>query len=510
MPLKVKILKGEFRDSVVLMRISNRIKALDGVEESAVLMATDLNKQYLKEVGLYTPEIDAAGPNDLVIAVKGVNIDEALSTAMEALAGMREEAEAYYPTLSSALEEFKANLAVISVPGEYASMVAEEALSRGLNVFLFSSGVPVEEEVRLKRLAQERGLLLMGPDCGTAILDGYAIGFGNKVPRGDIGIVSAAGTGLQEVSTLIALMGGGISQAYGTGGRDLHEEVGGITMAQCIKLLAEDPQTKAIVLISKPPSKAALEKIVKETQRTSKPVIACFIGAKNVGDRIIYVETLEGAAIKALEAVGSGRVELLGLNREEYESLARLEYEKLSPGQRYIRGLYSGGTLAHEAIYLMEKHGFKVYSNIHPDTDYRLDNPWESKEHTIIDMGTEEFVLGRPHPMIDPTLRTRRIVQEASDSSVAVILLDVILGYGAHPDPADEIARAVAEARKKAEAEKRYLAFVAHVCGTQQDPQDLDEQVRKLEKEGVIVIPSNAQAVKMSMLIAGKGGIGGE
>ncbi len=506
----MKILKGEFRDSVLLMRISNMIKKLDGVEESAVLMATDLNKQYLKEVGLYTPEVDDAGPNDLVIAVRGVNIEKALEKAMEALSGIDREAEAYYPTLSAALEEFEANLAVISVPGEYASIVAEEALNKGLNVFLFSSGVPVEEEVRLKRLAREKGLLLMGPDCGTAIIDGYAIGFGNRVPRGNIGIVSAAGTGLQEVSTLIALMGGGISQAYGTGGRDLHENVGGITMTQCIKLLAEDPQTEAIILISKPPSETALEKIVKETQRIGKPVIACFIGAKNKGGKITSVETLEEAAITALKAVGCGKLEMLGLNLEECKSIARLEYEKLSSGQRYIRGLYSGGTLAHEAIYLMEKHGFKVYSNIHTDADYRLDNPWISREHSIIDMGTEEFVIGRPHPMIDPTLRTRRIVREASDSSVAVILLDVILGYGAHPDPAGEIARAVAEARKKAEEEKRYLAFVAHVCGTQQDPQNIDEQVRKLEKEGVIVMPSNAQAVKMSMLIARKGGIGGE
>ncbi len=506
MPLKVKILKREFRDSVVLMRISNMLKGIDGVEESAVLMATDLNKQYLKEVGLYTPEIDDAEPNDLIIAVRGVNLDRALSTAMEALAGGREEAETYYPTLSSALEEFKANLAVISVPGEYAPMVAEEALNRGLDVFLFSSGVPLEEEVRLKKLALERGLILMGPDCGTAIIDGYAIGFGNKVPRGNIGIVSAAGTGLQEVSTLIAVMGGGISQAYGTGGRDLHEKVGGITMAQCIRLLANDPETDVLVLISKPPSKTALKKIAREAMRAGKPVIACFIGG-NIGGDMVTVETLEEAAIMALKKAGLGRTGLLSLNLKEYEDLVRLEYEKLSSEQKYIRGLYSGGTLAHEAIYLMEKHGFKVYSNIHPDPRRRLDNPWESRGHTIIDMGAEEFVMGRPHPMIDQTLRMRRIVQEASDHSVAVILLDIILGYGAHPDPAGEIAKSIAEAKDKAEVENRHLVFVAHVCGTQQDPQNLDEQVKKLEKEGVIVMPSNAQAVKMSMLIAGRGEI---
>lgn len=509
-----KILRNFYRDSVSLMQLSSTIAKLPGMEQASAIMASANNIGLLTEAGLLGEAIEA-GPNDLLIAVQGDR--DALAAAMTAA----ESALNQHPppisgngtSLAMAPRSIEmglgdmvgANLALISTPGEYAAAEAFKALSLGLNVMLFSDNVAVDDEIALKRYAQAHGLIVMGPDCGTAIINGIPLAFANVVRRGDIGVVAASGTGLQQVTCLIDRWGKGISQAIGTGGHDLRSDVGGISMLQGLKGLVADQATSVIVLISKPPSPEVVGRVLEVASTAGKPVVVNFLGADPEGisrPNVFAAATLEDAAAAAV-ALADGRSP--EENKPKRPSFAMLP--KLAHGQRYLRGLYSGGTFCYEASLLLKIHLGQVHSNIPVDPKDHLEDVWTSRGHTVIDLGDDVFTRGRPHPMIDHRLRNERILKEAADPEVAAILLDVVLGYGSHPDPASEIVPVIQQATDLANEAGRHLVVVGFVCGTSSDPQNLSKQEAVLRDAGVILTESNAQAVRVAAAIAS--GVGG-
>jgi FdrA protein len=479
---------------------------MPGVEEAGVVMATDANKAILRESGLDFTALAAAGADDLVLAVRAASAGEAeaaIARAQEALTRRRSPETGggdYRPrTIASALRMLPdATLAVVSVPGRFAKSAAAEALDAGLHVLLFSDNVPIEDEIALKTRSRERGLLLMGPDCGTAIIGGAALGFANKVRPGRIGLVAAAGTGLQEVTSLIHRFGGGITHAIGTGGRDLSAPVGAVTMLQGLRALALDPATQVIVLVSKPPAPEVAGRVLAAAAACGKPVLAAFIGASVAATgQVRGAATLEDAAresVRLAYGIESGPASL--------HALPAQEAARLAAGQRYVRGLYSGGTLCYEALLLLRPHLGAIWSNTPLVASESLDPVTRSREHTVIDMGGDEFTQGRLHPMLDPTLRLQRLQQEAADPEVAIVLIDVVLGYGAHPDPAGALAPVIRDIHEDARRADRHLAIVVSVCGTPDDPQDAAAQRQTLIEAGALVEDSNARAVRVAALIA--------
>jgi succinyl-CoA synthetase alpha subunit len=477
------------------MIVGRDITATSGVLDAAVVMGTRENQAILKSAGLWLRQFDAAADTDLLLAVKADSTEiaaGALLAAGDRLKTVRdrsESADEWRPlSLDGALQILPgANVALISVAGRYAGEQAMQALKAGLNVLLFSDNVPLGQEIELKKFARAKGLLLMGPDCGTAIVNGVPLAFANAVNRGDIGIVAAAGTGLQEVSSLISNQGAGISQAIGTGGRDVKKEVGGIMFLEGLKALIQDPATRTIVLISKPPHESVLRKIGKALKGVRKPVIAVFLGADEKTVRrygATPAATLEDAALMACGRAGP---------RPANGQVADLPHLG-----KYIRGLFSGGTFCTEAQVIFRDLGIRhVYSNVPLPPFATLRNVWKSQQHTLIDLGEDVFTVGRPHPMIDYSLRNRRILQEAQDPAVALILLDVVLGYGANMDPVGELAPVIREARAK-----RPLVFACSVTGTPRDPQNRTKVVKGLEAAGALVFPSNAAASKFTAHMA--------
>jgi FdrA protein len=513
MVVRAIVKSAEYHDSVSLMLAARQLASLEGVQDAAVVMATDANKSILADAGLMTGELRSAGKNDLVITVKAASAAIAASALNQAEALLKMKAGAttsgeYTPrTIRAAVASHpEVNMAVISVAGRYAADEAWNALERGLHVLLFSDNVALEDEIALKQYAREHGLLLMGPGAGTAIINHVALGFANVLPLGPVGIVSAAGTGLQEVSTLLARRGVGITQGIGTGGRDLKEQVGGIMMMQGIQALQEDPATRVLVLVSKPPAEVVVKSIMAQIAAGSKPAIVCFLG----GDEgllagmpnLTPARTLQECALLAAQAVNPGLGEIRAFLEKESGKLASQAVEirkKLKKKQRYLRGLFSGGTLCYEAqVIWKDLLTSPVYSNAPLPGGIALPDPTMSRQNSAVDLGEEEFTVGRPHPMIDNDLRIRRLFQEVRDPEVAVIMLDVVLGHGAHPDPASELAPAIRQAKELAKGE---LPVVASVTGTQLDPQCLDVQVRALQEAGALVCDSNAAAARLTGLI---------
>jgi len=503
-----RILPNLYRDSVSLMQLSASLGKLPGVEQASAVMATPANVELLREAKLLEGRV-AASPNDLLLALRGKSaaaLQAALAAALAALekppAAPSGGGAAPQPvrSLQMALAQVPAaNLALISVPGDYAAAEAMKALRLGLNVMLFSDNVALADEVALKRYARERGLLVMGPDCGTAIVDGVPLGFANAVRRGAIGVVGASGTGTQQVTCLVHRAGAGISHAIGTGGHDLHQDVGGITMLQGLKALARDPETKAIVLISKPPAPAVAKAVLAAAVRAAKPVVVNFIGAAagEIRGRNLYAaRTLEEAALAAVALARGRRPKAAAAERVRVPAL------RMSAKQRYVRGLYSGGTFCYEASALLGEALGSVWSNAPVDARMKLANPWKSRQHTLVDLGDDVFTRGRPHPMIDHRLRNERLLQEAADPEVAVLLLDVVLGYGSHPDPAAEMVPAIRKAQAAVRKKGRALAVVGFVCGTGDDPQGLERQETALREAGVLLAASNARAVRLAAAIA--------
>ena len=367
----------------------------------------------------------------------------------------------------------------------------------------------MEEEKALKEYAVSKELLMMGPDCGTAMINGVPLAFANVIRHGDIGMVSASGTGSQEVSTIIDQLGCGISQMLGTGGRDLKKDIGGLMMKQCLDALIHDDETKIITLVSKPPAAEVAAEILKQAAEGGKPTVVCFIGGdpkliEQYG--LIPAVSLEDVAHKAV-ALSRGQTPVVfdsfDMGRENAEKLAKQETDKMAPGQKYVRGLYTGGTICDEAMKLMIGDLGHIYSNIPLSPEDRLENARKgpSKQDTFLDFGDDEFTVGRPHPMIDPSLRAERVVDEAKDPEVAIIQVDCVIGYGSHPDPAADLSDSIRQARELAQAEGRYISVVATICGTDADPQGKAASRKKLEDAGAIVLPSNAQATRFTQLM---------
>lgn len=503
MKTMVETRRGSYHDSVSLMNISSRLSGREGIREAAAVMGTPQNIQILRDSGLDTPELEEVGPNDLVIAVAAESEEvgaEAFDLARELLAsggGTDEEGAEPRRQLNTARQAAAegTNLALISTPGKLAGAEALKALGSGMHVHLFSDNVPVEREVELKKLAEKRGMLMMGPDCGTAIINGVPLAFANSVRRGNVGVIAASGTGCQEVTSLLHRLGSGVSQAIGTGGRDLSSTVGGRTTKAALRALIGDEETDVIVLVSKPPAREVASEIFEFAGQTDKLVVCCFLGAdpeeiQRSGLRA--APTLEDAARQAAELDLGEPLHLVGDEEED------VPVPKLGDEQRYLRGLYSGGTFCHEALLLLHESLGGVYSNTPLDEEHRLPDAAESVEHSCIDLGEDEFTRDRPHPMIDFRLRNERIVEEAEDPETAVILLDLVLGYGANEDPAGAILPAIAQAREAAEKAGRHLPVVVSVCGTDRDPQHIGDQERRLRQAGAFVTSSNARAVRLA------------
>jgi len=514
MTIVKKTIPNLYRDSVSLMQFTEKVKNLPGVLQASAVMATENNLNLLLEAGLLDESLPA-NPNHLLLVVESTDETAALSALSQAekLLQQRPETKAVSEhdemtprSVWMALEVLPgANLALISTPGEYAAAEALKALRLGLNVMLFSDNVSMEDELTLKQYARDHDLLVMGPDCGTAVIRGIPLGFANVLRPGNIGVVAAAGTGLQQVTSLIDRRGMGISQGIGTGSHDLNRHIGGITMLQGIAALAADPETRVIVLVSKPPEPEVAQKVLKLAVASGKEVVVDFIGADPATIQrpgLYAARTLEEAAFVACQlAEGQPPAPPQDMLPPGLEEQALRTASQLAPRQRYIRGLFSGGTLCAESLLLLQDLIGPVYSNIPLQPQYRLPDVWWSREHTAIDMGDDLFTRGRPHPMIDFRLRNERILQEAADPETAVILLDIVLGYGSHPDPAGELLPAIHQAGQTARQAGREIIFVSSVCGTRGDPQNLERQETLLRESGVLLAESNAQATRLAAMI---------
>src|SRR5262245_33853997 len=504
MAVRALVRRSSYHDSLVLMGVAARLRGLPGVREAALLMGTPANHGVLAAAGLATPDVADASPSDLILAVDA-DTEAAAEAALAAAGGLfderaRESVAVHRPrTLESALRQLpNANLVTISVPGAYAKLEAMTALRRGLHVFLFSDNVSLADEIHLKRFAASKGLLCMGPDCGTAYLAGTGLGFANVVSRGRVGCVAASGTGLQAVAAGLAARGEGISHGIGVGGRDLSAEVGGAMTLLALEALARDAGTQAVVIISKPPAAEVMPALEAGIGAAGKPVVVCCLGAARPGGPGTWVETLEDAAEAAAALVrgvpwSPHPFSEPAAVRERLAALGR-------PGGGVL-GLYTGGTLAHEARLLLEPLLGPIGGNVGEQPLGSIGGHGDvqaTAAHRIIDLGADEFTIGRPHPMLDPAARDARVVEAGPASEVGVLLLDVVLGRAIHPDPARSLCGAVGEARDTARRAGRRLLAVASVVGTEGDPQGLRGQVEQLRGAGVEVLPSNAQAARFA------------
>ena len=495
MDVEVIVKTNMYQDSVALMRISSQISKLPGINQAAVVMGTPQNKNVLEESDLFKPELKAAKPSDLIVAFeaedpasgrKAVQLVDKLLQAPAADSKSTVRAENNIVSIRTAIQAHPdVNLIAISVPGEFAAAEALKALKSNANVFLFSDNVSIEDEVQLKKYAWSKDLILMGPDCGTAYINNVPFGFVNKVRSGNIGIVGSSGTGIQEIMSQIHRLGGGISHIVGTGSRDLSDDVGGLSTRSWIVALEADEATETIVLVSKPASQSVMEQTLETLARIGKKLIVCLQGftpGKAYGN-IQFANTLQQAACLATNTTVKPGICINADFRAK---------------GKYIRGLFSGGTLASEAYMLLKNEVEQVAFNI--------DDSWhgECSNHFILDMGSDEFTVGKPHPIIDYNDRLAMFKKVASDNETGVILMDVVLGFGAHEDPATELAPYI----------RQYCGpkgpkVVINLLGTELDFQNYDSQANKLAEAGAIVLNNNYDAVLTALYFitgAGKGG----
>lgn len=483
------IRSNNYQDSLRLMRLSDTLTHMQGVERVAVMMGTPMNKDIIRDADLATPDLDDATPADLVVTaeVDGADVGHAVIEAVDGFLSrpMLGSNNAALPTVHSlerALEILDdANLALISIPGEYAVAEAHRLLERDINVFLFSDHIDVHDEVELKTHADARGLLVMGPDCGTAIISGVPLGFANAINSGNIGLIGASGTGVQEVMVHIDRLRGGISHAIGLGGRDLSAAIGGISCLQALRALDADPHTDVIVLVGKPPDHEVRDRVLGVAARLAKPVVSVFVGELREADQegnLHYATTLDDAARLAVELAGTRGI------------AATVP----TPDQRSIRALYTGGTFAAEAAALIID-ALDLQSTT-ADKDGYLHR---IGDHEVVDFGDDVYTYGRPHPMLDPSIRNDQVVAAIADPNTAAVVVDVVLGYGSHPDPAGALASVLTDALADARSAGRRIAVIASVCGTERDPQVLSDQILTLERAGVTVMPSNASAVRHAL-----------
>lgn len=500
--LKTIVKKGSYHDSVVLMLLTNQISSIEGVKKVSIMMATPANKDIYRQSGLSTSELEEASANDMVV-VADVDDDGLLDVIME-------EVEAFFKKQSTSESDKKgaeavrswdkalgkladANLAVISIPGAYAALEADRALDEGMNVFMFSDNVTLEDEIKLKKKAHEKGLAVMGPDCGTGIIQGVPIAFTNHVAPGPIGIIGASGTGIQELTTIIDRLGEGVKNAIGTGGRDLSTEVGGITMMDMIEAMEKDDTVKVLIIISKPPAKAVRDRISDRLSNFKKPVVTLFLGEKPEyhEENFYHAYTLDEAARLA---VGLVRGQDIAEGSVEADSSSFFAAEE----KKTIKAYYSGGTLAGEAAMLI-KDALNLKVPPQKAEGFML----KTDGHIVVDLGDDVYTQGKPHPMIDPAKRIECMQEAIDDESTGVILLDIMLGYGSHEDMAGALLPAIIRLRDKAREEGRKLLFVATVCGTRRDFQGYDKAVETLKEAGVIVCENNKLAVHTAIRAIG-------
>ena len=508
--------KNRYFDSVFLMQVARKIAGVPGVRDASALLATDANKRILVELGYgqggKDRDFTAAGPNDLVIALEGEEaavrgVASNPEVWLQRPASSEGSGSAPEPRSIRGAAEVRpdSSVAVISVPGEYAAREARAALDQGMNVFLFSSNVSVQDERALKSAARNRGLVVMGPDCGTSFLCGAGIGFANAVRRGPIGIVGSSGTGMQEFSSLVHSAGSGISHGIGTGSRDLSDAIGGISTLTAVEALEADPGTRVIVILSKPPGERAAAQLTERLASCMKPVILCLFGATAVPagkGKVLAAPLIDDAVELALREVGHRSSAKRAHSIEALHVLASTEVAKMGPDQRHVRGLFAGGTFCYQSQAVFRSAGLVVHSNSPLGGMKELADPHKSLESSFVDLGAEVFVEGRPHPMIDATVRRRRLEQEGRDATVGVILLDFILGAISSRDPVGDLISTIRAVRESANRRGDHLCFIASICGTDRDEQGLAAQSAALSDAGVSVFPSNAQAAAFCREIA--------
>ncbi|TWM22605.1 Succinate--CoA ligase [ADP-forming] subunit alpha [Bacillus paralicheniformis] len=495
------IKENTYQDSIVLMLLSNKLSAIDGVNKVSIMMGTPANKDIFKSSGLGTDELEKAKPNDIVIVID-TNQEEKVSEVKEEVeAALKGDSASQDTSKDQEAHNWKRamelannpNLALISIPGQYAAMEAENALNEGLHVFVFSDNVSKEDEVKLKQKAHEKGLLVMGPDCGTGIIHGVPLAFTNIVNEGDIGVVGASGTGIQEVTSIIDRYGKGVTNAIGTGGRDLSTEVGAITVLDSIKALNQDPKVKVITVISKPPAEEVQQKVLNVLRNIEKPVVTLFLGDKPTyqEESIYHAYTLEEAAVVS--------VQLSNGDKPNFEpAVAEDVNVSLKDSQVGIKGYYSGGTLASEAAMLL-KEAFKEEVLEEKKEAYIL----KTKHHEIIDLGDDMYTQGKPHPMIDPEKRIEMLETSGNDPETAVIMIDNVIGYGSHDDMASKLAPAIKRILANAHQGGRELAVLVTVVGTSKDPQGYEKQIETLKESGAIICETNDQMVRTAIKLAG-------
>lgn len=487
----VELRRGTYRDSVTLMQVSRAVADEPGVKQALVAMATPLNLDLLRGMGFDEPPDATAA--DLVVAVEAADDDAVNRASARLTAALSAPAErgagpAAAPppaTLGSAVRRLQASVALVSTPGEWAAVEAFDALAAGASVMVFSDNVPVEQEVRLKDEAARRGLLVMGPDCGTAVLRGVGLGFANVVQPGPVGLVAASGTGAQQVMALLDGAGVGVSHCLGVGGRDLSAAVGGRSTLQALDLLAADEDTEVIVVISKPAAPEVAERVRAHSATLGKPVVFALVGRGH--------PDLTAALAEVVAAVGVPW-------QEPPSWPARTSS---GGGSGCIRGSYAGGTLCDEAMVIVTEARGPVRSNIPLDPSWSLGDDLAADGDVMIDFGDDRLTHGRPHPLIDSSLRIERLLADAADPQCGVLLLDVVLGHGTHPDPAAELTPAICRAREVAGAGGRGLAVVVALVGTRGDPQGLDRQASALADAGASVYLSNAAAARAAVDLAG-------
>lgn len=497
---KVIIKKKRYVDSVSLMSVAGRVNELKGVENIEVVMATVVNQRTLKEAGYDIPEDNT--PDDLVIAITADSeerCDEAIQKAMDIIDRKNIAGNSSFISLDDPnLKAESYDLCQISLPGEYAYDEAMKALDKGLDLFIFSDNVPLEQERKLKEYGREKGHLVMGPDAGVGLINGVALAAGSMNSFGPIGIVAASGSGAQEIAGICESRGLGVSQIIGTGGRDLLPEIGGITMLEGIERLENDPDTKVIVLVSKLADTTVMDKMLDRADQCHKPVVAIFLGS----DRQLFEKhkvhsafSLEEAALKAVELVDGKKQEPL-FSDEQITKLAKEEVAKLPKERKYFRGLYCGGTFTEEGLLYIATHnkGVKLYSNLENKYSIHLEDKHVSQGHSILDMGAEDFTAETPHPVFNPELRVKRLKKEIADPEVAVILMDFITGPGVARDPFSSHIKAIREAREQGCP----IVFISNICGSKNDPQDIEAKVRQLKEAGVIITGSNYESARLA------------
>ena len=519
----VFIRHNTYRDSMVMMKFQSFLEKIPGVNHCAAIMATSTNKELLKKLNLLTPDVVDLNSNDLCIVLEADLNDNSLQDIREQINHFldnprmfdkHEQGEFKPKSLKSALKILPAaNIVQISVPGEYATYETMNALDHGLNVFLFSDNVSIQDEVGMKDSAEKKGLLVMGPDCGTAIISGVGLGFSNDVRRGNIGIIGASGTGAQEVSCIIHKMGEGVSHVVGTGGRDLLAPVSGKTFMRALDILACDPATEVIVCISKKYDATVAGSIVQRAAKIQKPVVVFFPGMRSdvvQSPNIHFTYHLEHAALSAVEIL-HGKKPSPPLDRktvyQRRRAVIQSECEKFSPQQLYIKALLTGGSFAEQANAVLREFVNPLYSYPSDEHSRPLQNPLTSIENSVIDLGADFFTHGRVHPMINPKDRNDRIRAELQDDSVRALLLDVVLGYGSHADPAGELSTVIEDGKYVFQQKGNYLSCIVSICGTENDIQHLARQKQKLEECGAIVTDSSSEAAYIAGLI-GTGGRG--